>query len=144
MCNNYKIISGGERAQGSVLKGIMKCDWFHLIPNWYRFQGAAGDRILDKCVPMRRCSTIAPGWMRGNHPTVAEGVVTRKVCYHFDTDCCTWSNNISVKNCGGYFVYELEFTPNCYSRYCGNGGTGKLVSYIFRYCFGFCYLPVVS
>ena len=72
------------------------------------------------------CSTIAPGWMRGSHPTVAEGVVTRKVCYHFDTDCCTWSNNISVKNCGGYFVYKLEFTPNCYSRYCGNGGAGKL------------------
>ena len=128
MCHNYTyaILSEGDRAQGSALKGNVTCRRYELIPGWYRFQGAAGDRILDKCVPMRRCSTIAPGWMRGNHPTVAEGVVTRKVCYHFDTDCCTWSNNISVKNCGGYFVYKLEFTPNCYSRYCGNGGAGKL------------------
>ena len=105
----------------------MNCDRDYLIPSWYRFQGAAGDRIADKCVPDGRCGTPAPGWMRGNHPTVAEGVVTREVCYHIYKDCCYWSNNISVKNCGGYFVYKLERTRNCFAGYCGNGGAGKLL-----------------
>ena len=124
MCNNYRVLNGGDRAQGNALKGNYKCDG-DLIPVWYRFQGAAGDRIADKCVPVERCGTFAPGWMKGNHPTVAEGVVTREVCYHIH-ECCSWTGNIRVKNCGGYFVYKLEWGPGCPARYCGNGGAGKL------------------
>ena len=103
------------------------CKWYHrdLIPGWYRFQGAAGDRILDKCVPAGHCSARAPGWMRGNHPTVAEDIVIREVCFRFSTDCCFWRKKIGVKNCGGYFVYMLE-SPHCSARFCGNGGAGKL------------------
>lgn len=127
MCNNYKVLNGGDRAQGNALQDNAKCD-DKLNPGWYRFQGAAGDRILDKCVPEGRCGTDAPGWLQGNHPTVAEGVVTGKVCYHFKGNCCLWSNNISVKNCGEYFVYQLRQLPGCNLRYCGNGGTGKLQS----------------
>ena len=127
MCNNYKVLNGGDRAQGNALQDNAKCD-DKLNPGWYRFQGAAGDRILDKCVPEGRCGTDAPGWLQGNHPTVAEGVVTGKVCYHFKDNCCLWSNNISVKNCGEYFVYQLRESPGCKLRYCGNGGAGKLQS----------------
>ena len=126
MCNNYTVLSGGDRAQGSASQDNVKCDMLELVPGWYRFQGAAGDRIADKCVPERRCGTVVPGWMQGNHPTAADGVVTRRVCYHYSYNCCLWSNNISVKNCGGYFVYQLKGTPGCNSRYCGNGGAGKL------------------
>ena len=127
MCNNYKNLTTGDRAQGATVKKFsVNCDRDYLIPDWYRFQGAAGDRIADKCVPERRCGTRAPGWMKGNHPTVPEGVVTRKVCYHIYNDCCFWSNNITVKNCGGYFVYKLEWRLHCFAGYCGNGGGGKL------------------
>ena len=97
-----------------------------VIPGWYRFQGAAGDRILDKCVPEGHCSVGSPGWMRGNHPTVAEGLVTREVCFRLKTYCCFRRNNITVKNCGGYFVYQLESPYNCSARFCGNGGAGEL------------------
>ena len=103
------------------------CKWYHrdLIPGWYRFQGAAGDRIHDKCVPAGHCSARAPGWMRGNHPTVAEDIVIREVCFRFSTDCCFWRKKIGVKNCGGYFVYMLE-SPHCSARFFGNGGAGRL------------------
>ena len=129
MCNtgNYKVLRGGDRAQGSLLKGAAKCDKRDLVPGWYRFQGDAGDRIPDKCVPDSYCGTYGPGWIIGNHPTVDEGVVTRKVCFsNYFHGCCRWSNYISVKNCGGYFVYELKKPPYCNLRYCGNGGAGKL------------------
>ena len=128
MCNNYKVLSGGDRAQGSVKKGNISCerDRWDVITGWYRFLGAAGDRILDKCVPMGHCCALFPGWMRGNHPTVAEGVVTRDICFSFRTDCCYLRDNIIVKNCGGYFVYRLELHSDRLARYCGNGDAGEL------------------
>ena len=82
----------------------------------------------DKYVLMYRCGTKYPGWLNGTHPTVAEGVVTRTVCY----SCyggyegyCWWRNIIKVKNCSSYYVYELQKLPNWPFRYCGNAGTGK-------------------
>ena len=50
---------------------------------------------------------------------MAEGVVTRDVCYHWKSGCCQWTNNIQVKNCGAFYVYELQKTPVCFLRYCG-------------------------
>jgi hypothetical protein len=73
------------------------------------------------CVPDWRCGTHATGWLNGTHPTVADGKVTRKVCYSYSGNCCYWSNNIEVVNCGQYYVYKLSTTPHsCYLRYCGS------------------------
>lgn len=120
-CKHYQVLSGADRSQKNALQNNVRCDQLDLVPGWYRFQGASGGRIPDKCVPMRRCGTHAPGWLSGAHPTVAEGVVARKVCYHWLNNCCLWSNNIKVRNCGAYYVYELQKTPTCSLRYCGNG-----------------------
>ena len=124
-CKNYIVLSEADRAQRNTWQNNLACD-NNLVTGWYRFQGAAGDRMADKCVLQYRCGTYAPGWLHGTHPTVAEGVVTRKVCYHDWGDCCRWSNIIKVKNCSYYYVYELQKPPNCNNRYCGNAGAGKL------------------
>jgi len=74
------------------------------------------------CVPKLRCGTHAPGWLNGSHPSVADGIVTRKVCYHWSSGCCQWHNNIRVKNCGAFYVYELQKPAGgnvCSLRYCG-------------------------
>ena len=107
----------------------MKCDQNDFTVGWYRFTGAAGDRMASTCPKMHHCSTHAPGWMSETHPTVAEGVVTRKVCYHWTSGCCEWSNYIRVKNCGSFYVYELQKTPLCSisSRYCGECGRTCMV-----------------
>ena len=128
-CQNYTVLSEADRAQGNTLQNNLRCD-HNLVTSWYRFQGAAGDRMLDKCVVQFRCGTTSPGWLNGTHPTVAEGVVTRKVCYtSWRYSCCSWSNIIKVKNCGAFYVYELQRTPEwCIDRYCGNAATGKLHS----------------
>lgn len=123
-CANYTILSEANRAQGYVLRGHWKCDR-ELLTGWYRFQGPAGDRMPDRCVLTKRCGTRYPGWLSGAHPTVAEGVVTRNVCYSGTGNCCQMSNIIRVKNCSGFYVYELQRTPSCNRRYCGNAGACK-------------------
>ena len=90
--------------------------------DWYRFSGAAGNQIAESCVDMFRCGTSSPGWLNGSHPTVNEGAVQRRVCFTYDSDCCFSSIYIRVRNCGGFYVYQLKPTkPYRDSRYCGNG-----------------------
>ena len=89
--------------------------------------------MADKYVPENHCGTQYPGWLNGTHPTVSEGVVKRRVCYpeyfyewYSVSNYCDVSNNIRVRNCGAFFVYELQKPHYCDFRYCGNGSAGKL------------------
>ena len=77
------------------------------------------------CPPMQMCDTHAPGWINGEHPTVADGKVTREVCFHWSSNCCNWSTNIHVQNCGTYYIYYLSGTPGCSFRYCGTDWTSR-------------------
>ena len=144
-CNNYTVLSEADRAQGHiVINSNYRCDRDDLVPGWYRFQGAAGDQMADKCVPEKHCGTYYPGWLHGTHPTVAEGVVTRTVCYHYgyyyyyswykQYRCCYRREKIRVRNCGDFFVYELQKPPYCNLRYCGNGSAGNLPFLLLWVC----------
>ena len=121
----YTVLNDADRAQGNTLQNNLKCD-NNLITGWYRFQGAAGDRMPDQYVLRYRCGTEHPGWLDGTHPTVAEGVVTRRVCYNYPGRYYEWCNSIKVKNCSSYYVYELQKPRACNRRYCGTAGAGKL------------------
>ena len=125
-CKNYTVLSEADRAQGNTVWNYLRDR--DLVTGWYRFQGAAGDGMPDKCVLPYRCGAAYPGWLNGTHPTVAEGVVTRQVCYSWWYSCCSYSNIIKVKNCSSYSVYELQTPPSRGAQYCGNAGAGKLHS----------------
>ena len=117
-CANYTVLSEADCAQGNAL-----------VTGWYRFEGAAGDRMPEKCVLMGRCGAKSPGWLNGKHPNVTEGVVTRQVCFS-GKDSCYWKSNIiKVKNCSGFYVYELQRIRYASFRYCGNAGACKLHSF---------------
>ena len=124
-CTNYTVLSEADRAQGNAQPPHNRGD-NGLVTGWHRFRGPAGDRMPDKCVLEYHCGTKFPGWLNGAHPTVAEGVVTRAVCYRGCSGYCWASNIIKVKNCNSYYVYELSRTRHSVSRYCGNAGAGKL------------------
>ena len=124
-CTNYTVLSEPRRAQGNAQPPHNRND-SGLVTGWYRFEGAAGDRMPEKCVLKYRCGTEHPGWLNGTHPTVADGVVTHTVCYSGYSDCCWYSNVIKVKNCSSYYVYELQRTTHQNFRYCGNAGARKL------------------
>ena len=118
-CRSYRTLSEYNRARG--YKGVIKCD--RSLPTaWYRFTGRAGNMMPSSCVAKYYCGTHAPGWLQGGHPTVAQGIVSRRVCFHWSSNCCQWSRNIRVRNCGAFYIYWLSPTPACNLRYCGNGG----------------------
>jgi len=123
-CKKYKNVSEADRAQGNTSQSHSKWKW-SMETVWYRFQGAAGDRLPHRCVLMWRCGTRHAGWLNCTHPTFAEGVVTRRVCFSGRRSCCRWSYIIKVKNCSSYYVYQLQRVPYNLG-YCGNAGAGKL------------------
>ena len=118
-CQNYGSLNSADR-KITYTTNHGYCD-NGIGPGWFRFEGSAGTRMPTSCPPNYRCGANVPGWMNGGHPTVADGQVTRTVCFHYSGDCYRWSTNIKVRNCGSYYVYYLSGTPNgfCPLRYCG-------------------------
>ena len=52
-----------------------------LGPGWFRFEGSAGARMPTPCPAYDRCDTDATTWINGSHITVADGQVSRQVCF---------------------------------------------------------------
>ena len=115
-CQNYETLNSADRNVNYYTTPT--CD-NGLGPGWFRFEGAAGTRMTTSCPPENRCNAHAPGWLNGGHPSVAEGKVTRQVCFRFISECCTDTTNIQVRNCGSFYVYFFNGTPWCSARYCG-------------------------
>ena len=125
-CYNYTILNESDRAQGNQSRNVQKCDRF-LSRGWYRFQDEAGTKMADNCVPRYSCGTHAPGYLIGGHPSVAQGIVNRTVCFHWVGGCCQWQQRILVRNCSGFYVYRLSPTRFCNLRYCGDSNSGKSI-----------------
>ena len=115
MCKNYQNLTDAERKYDYVTVNA-KCD--NTLNGWYRFQGAAGTKMMTTCPPLHRCEASFPAWLSEVHPTVAEGTVTRKVCINKFRGCCDESLFIQVKNCGSYYIYKLTDPGICDTRYC--------------------------
>ena len=115
-CTTYLSLTSSDR-KTTYTSITNQCD--RNLKGWYRFQGAAGTRMPSSCTPKFRCGTVATGWLNGSHPIVADGQVSRQVCFSFKLGCCWKTTYIQVKNCGPYYVYYFNGTPGCYLRYCG-------------------------
>jgi len=128
-CFNHGFLEDSVRGQGfyNGFHGYYQCD--NYLPfGWYRFRGAAGTQMPTSCVGKNRCSSHAPGWLNRSHPSAADGIVNARICFHWYSSCCYWSTNIRVRNCSGFYVYELRPPPACWLRYCGNGGANYSTS----------------
>ncbi|XP_059407671.1 uncharacterized protein LOC132142051 [Carassius carassius] len=109
-CYNYTVLDEPWRANSSRPSNSYKLDKSVSWSGWYRlFINGVSTQIADTCVEIYSCGTAIPLWIRGGHPTVEAGVVTRDVCGHWDNYCCYYgSYSIKVKACpGNYHVYEL-------------------------------------
>lgn len=118
ICISYKTLDTADRNVSTPYHGL--CDSY-LATKWYRFTGDDGFSYLPESCPQPQqfiCGTSKPGWLNGIHPTPAEGIATRTVCYSDNGGCCIYSNTIQVKNCGNFFVYKLAPSPTCNLGYC--------------------------
>lgn len=117
-CQNYQSLNSADRKiTYTTYHGY--CD-SSITPRWYRFEGAAGTRMPTSCTPDWRCGAHGTSWLANGHPSVADGEVTRRVCFSWSASCCSYSvSPIKVRNCGSYYVYYLISTNACYYRYCG-------------------------
>ncbi|KAI2646304.1 Uromodulin [Labeo rohita] len=118
-CYNYTVLDNPWRSTN--YGSGSKCDVSVTWSGWYRhFINNVSAQIPDTCVANGRCGTNYPLWIRGGHPTVQDGVVTRDVCAHGGSYCCgIGSFPIKVKACSGnYYVYELVTPTQCTSAYC--------------------------
>ena len=119
-CLNYQYLNDPSRARGYESQ---QCNMWQFLGNqMVQTQWFSGEWDAYFLCDKNRCGTHAPGWLSGAHPTVAQGIKSVKVCFHWNDNCCMWSTNIRVRNCDGYYVYEFKKPPVCRLRYCGNSG----------------------
>ena len=116
-CSSYILNNETDRGVLASQVGSIKCDW-GLVTGWYRFNSTAGTRMPTTCVSRYKCNTHATGWLNGTHPTPQESIVNRRVCFHWNSNCCNWDTTIKVRNCGLFYVYRLVNPPSCHLRYC--------------------------
>ena len=122
VCPPYKNLTDADRKYGPDTTGSLKCD--DKLDGWYRFHGNAGRKMKTTCPSANKCGGSSSAWLNGDHPTVAQGSVNKKVCIRKlvspGADCCDDFYFAHVRNCGSYFIYNLlpdQFS--CDFRYCG-------------------------
>uniref|UniRef100_A0A3Q3LZH9 Si:ch73-180n10.1 n=1 Tax=Labrus bergylta TaxID=56723 RepID=A0A3Q3LZH9_9LABR len=88
----------------------------------------------ERCVPVNRCGTHAPLWLAGPHPRRRDGIVTRRVCAHWNKNCCAFeSTPINIKKCrGNYYVYQFTKPTACYLAYFFASFPGQLKGKVNR------------
>jgi len=117
-CLDYATLHSADRSSlfQLPLGNSAVCDK-NIAPGWYRFLPPAGVQMASSCVPSKKCATSVTGWLK-SHPKMTDGIVSGTVCYSWDV-CCQWSQNIRVRNCGSFYVYDLKPTISCPMRFCG-------------------------
>ena len=122
-CSNYDLLDEQWRKVSIVNDGSgLRCDRNEMSPGWKRFSDNIGGRMPESCPDsVRRCGTLAPGWLNGTHPTVVGQKTAMQVCFYWlQKGCCQLQASVEVTNCGLYYVYNLPTPPSCDLVYCGN------------------------
>ena len=115
----YTKLNNPRRSINSIWKSGQQplCD--RSLPwGWYRFTSYVGGQMPTSLVRQYHCGTVAPIWIQGKHPSVADGAVTRKACINFFGIGCAQSFDIKIKKCSSFYVYFLRPTYSCAVAYC--------------------------
>ena len=95
--------------------------------SWYRFTGAAGDRMPNHPPGDRTCGAQMGGWLATRHPRYGEPPTPGTVCFDRDKarfQDCFMESHVHVCACsydGGAtttYSYKLPAPPKCYAAYC--------------------------
>jgi hypothetical protein len=117
-CYDYTTIDDPTRSVNQNSSSTCDSTFFSAGAMWVRFVGTGGTQIPTSAVGINRCGADATGWYSGEMPNVLDTTVNGTVCYTWNSNSCSYSNQIQVTNCGSYYVYRLTAPPACYLRYC--------------------------
>ena len=115
-CKRYKAIDDPSRYR--AFESVEYRNDHYLPEGWYAF--ITGKLMSTYCCYNHGyCNAYYQGWLTAGHPTVDDGIVSRKVCFGNNYNRCYYSVDIKVRNCGPFYVYKLKPTPRSgYTRYC--------------------------
>ena len=108
---------GGEHSFGDYA-----CDYYTL--QWFRFIGAAGQRMLDRCPPAESCGTYMPLWTDIQLPDKVGERAEGQFYVSYDGHCKHMTHNLSVIRCSeepADVVYLHHYAPrgDCWAAFCG-------------------------
>ena len=115
---NYKTLDQWQRSVKNTGVNGTICDNM-LQPGWYRPISLAGNMMPTQCQEGGfTCGTINTLWMNGSHPAAGDISNVTACASSYNGGCCITSYNIQVKNCGDFYIYNLQNTKGCYQAYC--------------------------
>ena len=127
----YRVMNEPDRSELNTDQSNLKCDDSDgLTPGWVRFEGDGGTVMSTSRPADKRCAAHAPGYLVGGHPEVQDGTVRRQVCFGWQSNSCVRDVQISVRNCGSFYVYELATLGFCKLRYCTDPASSWVSSLI--------------
>ena len=108
---------GGEHSFGDYA-----CDYYTL--QWFRFRGAAGQKMLDRCPPAESCGTYMPLWTDIQLPDKVGERAEGQFYVSYDGHCKHMTHNLSVIRCSeepADVVYLHHYAPrgDCWAAFCG-------------------------
>ena len=124
-CSIHTLINDRSRSVERI-GGRTSSDNGYINNQWYRFVGSGGTMLPTMCQQPNRCGANYPGWMSGTHPSVSDGIATRRVCFASNLDCCRYKYTVYVRNCGNFYVYRLAKPSFANLRYCVSKVAGKI------------------
>ena len=133
-CNNYTNITEPTRSVDTKSNKSSLCDKGVFTGNsWIRFTGSGGTTIPEYAPEPDHCGTENPGWVQGDHPSVAEGIVQRELCFRLNQTYCHFRYNVSIRNCGTFYVYKPPDILQCQLRICTSVGMYAFFGYCLRW-----------
>ena len=116
--------------KGSAIRpvnGSLNCDTKQMIQQgrpWFRFSGAAGNRLLDSCrsLPGHSCGTVLGMWSNDVMP-IATGesrVIDAYAAY--SATCYAWTQKLNVMKCSERqydYIYKYLGDDHCHLGFCG-------------------------
>jgi len=125
-CTSYLELNDETRGVHGKTDDLMYCDGVDVSPSpdwqggdkWYRMMPPAGTVIPEFIPKEGDCGTNATGWLNGKHPEHAGTNTESTVSFNYLDTPCWGYEQVSITNCGGFFVYKLPEVPFCNFRYC--------------------------